>query len=317
MAPGCRATAADCDGSLHSTPSHNADADLWAVSGAKTLYPKRTSATIAIVAGMAFRSGLLASTALVAAAHNFKLAPLSNASDPHMAEKARGGLRGCGQTVYWPGTTFQNGVWSYADFDCTDYWAYDYVVNVTARPQGLGYNPATGFAQSTVTISNTGSCAGFDYTVTIISTILNDKATVCNGVLEAGDNPVQCNIVTVPGQWFGVNVGFYYVDINIHNRNWVCSAEGNIQIGQGCTGGGDAGADLCSSGTIYGFLDTNLSPAILGYATGGCISSLASSTGCNGNGYCCPDGQQPGAVTSCGSGDGSYDSPCYNCTGGC
>lgn len=103
-----------------------------------------------------------------------------------------------------------------------------------------------GFQPSSLLLANTRSCAGFDYKVTAVSTLLNDQATTCSGTLEPGNPAVTCEVVTVPSQWFGVHFD-YTAAIQIINRNIIYSAEGSIAVSQTCTNGASAGADLCST----------------------------------------------------------------------
>ena len=233
-----------------------------------TMAPGAAPAALRVIAAL----GCIAT----AAAHTFRLAPRPvNDSVPPEPAHVPGSRLGCGGTIYWPGTIFENGVWSYQDYDCSDYWAYDFIVNVTAQPNNFRWNQVSSLFQlSNATIANTGSCAGFDYTVTVTNPMLNDHGTICSGTLEPGDPAVTCTIMTVPGQYSYLD--YYFIDFNIHNRNWVCGAEGNVQIVQACQAGGPAGADLCSNGNFYGFIDAAAPQPILNYVTGGCVSSMRS-----------------------------------------
>lgn len=263
-----------------------------------------------LLAGLALGLGLVCVDAKAAPGQgSFTLAPRSNtSSEPSL---------GCGVTVNWPGSQFADNQWTYTPYDCTDYWAYTYIINVTAHPSRFAWNTVSqGFQLSSVTISNTGWLAGFDYNVTAYWPIVNDGWQGCTGTLEVGDPSVTCQLLTVPGVFDGFNF-YYQASVEIHNRNWVSSAEGSITVAQTCTDGAPAGADLCSNGTLYGFLATQSSTPLLGYVTGGCVSELAPNANCGSAAFCCPDGSWPTATTSCGNGDGMVDSPCYDCTGGC
>jgi len=268
----------------------------------------------ALLAGLALALGLGlvcvdAAAKAVPGQGRFTLAPRSNtSSEPSL---------GCGVTVNWPGSQFADSQWTYAPYDCSEYWTYTYTVNVTARPSRFYWNEvAQGFQVSSVTISNTGWLAGFDYNVTAYWPIVNDAWLSCSGMLKVGDPSVTCQLPTVPGI-LEEALGYYTASVEIHNRNWVSSAEGSIAVTQLCTDGTPAGADLCSNGTFYGFLATQSSPPLLGYVTGGCVSGMAPGANCGAASFCCPDGAWPANTTSCGSGDGTTDSPCYDCTGGC
>lgn len=238
---------------------------------------------------------------------SFSLAPRSNTSS----------VGGCGITVNWPGSRFANNRWEYAPYDCKDYWTYEYTVNVTAQPSGFGrYAVSSGFQQSFVTLMNeVQSHAGFDYKVTLECPLIGISALSCNGTLLPGAK-FTCQLATVPNQWSACAYDYAAV-IQIHNRNWVYSAESSIDVRQPCTNDAFTGADLCSNGAFYGFLDTVSPTPLLGYVTGGCVSDLAPGANCGGAAFCCPNGAQPTNVTSCGTGDGTYSSPCYDCTGGC
>jgi len=209
---------------------------------------------------------------------------------------------------------FDNNQWQYLPYECNEFWSYSYVVNVTAAPIALDL--AYQFQVSNVTLSNSGWCAGFDYAVTVANIILNDQWTSCTGTIEPNDPPVTCQVFTVPRQ-FLYSSTYYLATITITNRDWVCDAAGNIAITQVCNDGSPAGADLCTGGQTYGYYATQSSPALLGYVTGGCVSSLAPNANCGAASFCCPDGTFPSSTTSCGNGDGSFNSPCFNCTGFC
>lgn len=243
-----------------------------------------------------------------AANHSFKLAPRSNLSGSD--------LGGCTNTKYFPGNIFSGGYWSYDYVDCSSYDAYDNIIQIYASPRPLNWN----FTLSSISIQNTGSCASFDYSVvnTFISPI-----TQCQGTLAPGQS-TSCSALTSPGV-----VGVSYqdsitMDINIHNKAWTCGAQGTVQVSQTCVSGSPAGVDLCSGGEFYGYLAGNSANTnLLTYVTGGCVLNQNPAIGmpsvsCDGgNAYCCPNGAVPSAVNICGSGDGSNDSPCFDCTGRC
>lgn len=264
---------------------------------------------LCVLALLAMRYGTAAAPTT---GRKFTLAPRRN--DTSIAAVALGG--GCDDMVYWPGTNFQNGAWTYQTYQCDNYYAYDYIVNVTAQPQKFAWNAVwPGFNTSMVTVGNVGTCASLEYNVTAVSPLYNDKAMVCGGQLYPGDSPVTCPIATVPNQWFGVQ-GPYYIDIHIENPNWVCNADGSIEVTQTCAQSHEpAGADLCSNGAFYGFVDP--SNSALAYVTGGCVSNLANVQCADGAYYCCPDGSTPTTVTQCGQFNYWGDALCYNCTGGC
>jgi len=245
-----------------------------------------------------------AGTTTTTTAKGFSLAPRSNTSDLGAGDP-------CGETVNWPGTTLMNNAWSYQPYDCSGYWSYNYVINVTGSP--FAYSQlGSKFQVSNVTLSNIGSCAGFTYSVTMTSASLNEKLEMCSGTIEPSDPAVTCNLYTVPGQW--VYPGDYVATINIDNKNWVCNAEGNIVITQDCTNGSPAGADLCTHGVIYGYQATQSSPSLLGYVTGGCVSNITPGANCAGGAsFCCPNGAYPSTTSNCAT----TESPCYDCTGGC
>lgn len=282
------------------------------------LPPHCTHPTIAIayacrpaplLLSLALALGLGAFVDAKAAPGSFTLAPRSNATtEPSL---------GCGVAVNWPGSSFAGNEWTYAQYDCKDYWTYQYTINVTAQPSGFALDAVSaGFRQSSVTLWNTGTCAGFDYKVTMECPLMGLSALSCNGTLEPnGPSRADCNMPTVPNQW--VCPWDYTAVIQIHNRNWVCAAEGTISVYQTCNNGAPAGADLCSNGTFYGFLDTASPTPLLGYVTGGCVSDMAPGARCGGATFCCPNGQYPYSTTSCGTGDGTYNTTCYDCTGGC
>lgn len=264
----------------------------------------------ALLLGLALGLGARVDARTAPGSGSFTLAPRSNtSSEPSL---------GCGVTVNWPGSQFIDNQWTYTPYDCKDYWTYKYTINVTAQPSTFGWNAvSSGFQPSSVTLANEGTHAGFDYKVTLLCPQQGNSAHYCNGTLEPGNAAVTCELVTVPNQWAACQSNDYTAVIEVHNRNWVYSAEGSIAVNQTCTNGAPAGADLCSNGAFYGFLDTVSPTPLLGYVTGGCISDLAPGANCGGAAFCCPNGSQPSNVKSCGTGGGTVSSPCYDCTGAC
>ena len=106
-----------------------------------------------------------------------------------------------------------------------------------------------------------------------------------------------------------------------------CPQHGSSQVTcSGTLNPGDPSVD-CQVGTVAGmFCDVDYVSVIairnpdwfaMGYVTGGCVSNLAPGTKCGSASFCCHPTAWPANTTSCGSGDGTTDSPCYDCTGGC
>lgn len=170
------------------------------------------------------------------------------------------------------------------------------------------------FQLTTAVISNTGTCASFSYKATGQQDVCNDQWIGCSGTLSPGQS-VRCNFPTVPGTIGACPNGDFTVDLNIHNTAWTCEASGDVHVNQLCISGNQAaGADLCSNGTFYAYLDSTGLP---NYVTGGCVPNFLSGNCAGGSDFCCPNGNTPSTSTSCGSGDGTTDSPCVDCTGGC
>lgn len=117
----------------------------------------------------------------------------------------------------------------------------------------------------------------------------------------------------------GLTCQQYYLDIHIHNRNWVNAADADIAINQSCAASNSAvGADICTGGRVYPYLNTTSGPVPPGwqYVTGGCVSNAAANPSCdNSTPFCCPDGTAP--VTTAPCADALPGVGCTDCTGGC
>lgn len=232
--------------------------------------------------------------------------------------EATAALRGSEEKPAEVGDTYFTGIWPTPSlgYAYTSYSAWDLQINVTAPwPLGLPSSLLAPLQAATTTVSftNTGSSAGFDWN--IYYSFWPD-APLASGTLEPGDSPAYASVKYL-GPTTAASLLFpYTLQAQVKNRNFVSQASATVNITQTCPDGTPIGNDFCTRGQVWTYIvpEPTIGAVHTYYVTGGCANSY---TKCQVGEVCCANGAAPDVTKLINCGSQTAGAFCYNCTLAC